>query len=385
MKIWYVFIKNMKEQYRSLWLLILTISTAPFFVLVYYLITQSYVQQYRVLIVNNDRPVMNTGEIWNYSEKLIANALHVDSLPGLVIKTVHSIAEGNVLIRNKKADVLVVLPEDFSAKLAEMKSGMTTGPAKIEFSGDITGMKYMIGSVLFYNILSSFISRETGIGNFIELTEKPVGLSGDRTDFELAVPGLLIFSIIMLMLSASSAMIYESENNTLTRLKIARVPVAGLLGGISAVQLIVGILSVALTLFMALLFGFRYEGSLWLVLPVSVLTSLSMISFCLIIAAFTKTVTQVLIVGNFPLFIFMFFSGAMFPVNARPWFEIGHYEVSVISLMSPSHAISALNKVMLMQEGFSAIIPELVAILLLSVLYAAVGGLFYYRRHLRID
>jgi ABC-type multidrug transport system permease subunit len=187
------------------------------------------------------------------------------------------------------------------------------------------------------------------------------------------------------MLSASSAMVYEAENKTLGRLKITRMSTAELLGGISVIQLFVGIVSVALTLITALFLGFRYEGSLILVFFVSALTSLSIISFCLIIAAFSKTVTQVLIVGNFPLFVFMFFSGAMFPIQAKPWFSVAGYEISLISLLSPSHAVSALNKVLFMQEGFRSIIPEMLSLIILSLIYATIGGWLFYRRHLRIE
>ena len=40
MKLLSVIMKSLKEQIRSFWLLVLTILTAPFFVIVYYLITQ---------------------------------------------------------------------------------------------------------------------------------------------------------------------------------------------------------------------------------------------------------------------------------------------------------------------------------------------------------
>jgi ABC-2 type transport system permease protein len=112
------------------------------------------------------------------------------------------------------------------------------------------------------------------------------------------------------------------------------------------------------------------------------LTTVSIIAFSLFIAAFSKSVTQVLIIGNFPLFIFMFFTGAMFPINITPWFSLNGYGISVISLMSPTHAVSALNKLLIMQEGFSGILPELTCLVLLSILYFLLGIWVYRKRHM---
>ncbi|MBN2215448.1 MAG: ABC transporter permease [Bacteroidales bacterium] len=384
MKLLSIIRKSLKEQYRSFWLLILTVSCAPFFVLVYYLIVESYEQKYRIDIVNNDIQT-KASDSTGYGAPFLHHILHSDTLTSIEIRETETLIEGEERIKSRKTDVLVILPENFSERISDQKKGNISEPVAVEFIGDITSMKYMIGAVWIYSILSEFISTETGLSGLLQLRETPIGVSGNRTDFELSIPGLLIFSIIMLMLSASSAFVYESENKTLARIKITRVSTAELLGGISFVQLLVGIISVALTLITALLLGFRYEGSLVLVLLISVMTSLSIIAFCLIIAAFSKTVTQVLIVGNFPLFVFMFLSGAMFPIQTKTWFPVAGYDISLISLLSPSHAVSALNKVLFMQEGFNAIIPELSSILVLSFIYGIIGGWLFYRRHLRIE
>jgi ABC-2 type transport system permease protein len=384
MKLLSIIRKSLKEQYRSFWLFVLTVSCAPFFVLVYYLIVESYEQKYRIDIVNGDIPEAQTAGT-GFGTQLLNHILHADTLTSFEIRAAKNRAAGEERIKNRKTDVLVILPENFSDKISAYKNGSVSEPVTIEFTGDISSMKYVIGAVWIYSSISEFISSETGISDLMKLQETPVGLSGNRTDFELSIPGLLIFSIIMLMLSASSAMVYESENKTLGRLKITRVSTSELLGGISVIQLLVGIISVALTLITALLLGFRYEGSLVLVLLIAILTSLSIIAFCLIIAAFSRTVTQVLIVGNFPLFVFMFLSGAMFPIQTNTWYSVAGYEISLISLLSPSHAVSALNKVLFMQEGFTAIIPELSSLLILSIIYGIIGSWLFYKRHLQVE
>jgi ABC-2 type transport system permease protein len=179
-------------------------------------------------------------------------------------------------------------------------------------------------------------------------------------------------------------MIAEVENRTMLRLKLSKVSTFELMGGITVIQIVVGLLSVFLTLAVAVALGYHFHGMTLPVLLVVLLTTVSIIAFSLFIAAFSRSVTQVLIIGNFPLFIFMFFTGAMFPMNLTPWFSIKGYGFSVISLMSPTHAVSALNKLLIMQEGLPDIMPEVICLLVLCVVYFAGGIWVYRRRHMLI-
>ena len=144
----------------------------------------------------------------------------------------------------------------------------------------------------------------------------------------MTVPGILIVSLIMLMFTASIAFVSEVENKTILRLKLSKLSAFEFLGGITVVQLIVGIFSVILTLMTALLLGFQYAGSLFTMILVAALTSLSLIAFSLIIAAITKSAAEVLVVGNFPMFLFMFFTGAAFPLKGNAMFNIAGYPLA---------------------------------------------------------
>ena len=66
MKIFSIINKCIKEQLRSFWILILTISFAPFFVLVIYLIDQSTKEKYDITIVNFDKGIQNDTLDFNY-------------------------------------------------------------------------------------------------------------------------------------------------------------------------------------------------------------------------------------------------------------------------------------------------------------------------------
>jgi hypothetical protein len=64
MKFIAVIYKSLVEQFRSFWLLVLTIITAPFFVLVYNLINESYKPSYDIVLVNDDKGIQPVPSTW---------------------------------------------------------------------------------------------------------------------------------------------------------------------------------------------------------------------------------------------------------------------------------------------------------------------------------
>ncbi len=381
MKFLSVIYKSLLEQSRAFWLLVLTVLTAPFFVLVYNLINESYKPSYDIILVNNDHGYnVDTAKPVNLGDSLKAY-ISRSIKEGFTFRESDNRKDGVKKIESKKADVLILIPENFSSLMLGRKD--TSSLPRIEFTGNITDINYIIGAIGVYDGISHFFSIYLETEPQFMMEETPIGSSGNLSDFDLAIPGLLIFSIVMLMLSASSAFVAEVENKTMQRLKLSGVTTFGFLSGVSMVQLLVGVISIILTLLVALAMGFRFEGNWVAFFVVAVLTCISIIAFSLIIAAFTKSISQVLVVGNFPLFLFMFFTGAMFPVNMPVWFKIGDYGVSVIGLMSPTHAVSAMYDLLILQKQLVDTWPQLLCLTVVSMLYFVIGWFFYRRRHMK--
>ena len=80
----------------------------------------------------------------------------------------------------------------------------------------------------------------------------------------------------------------------------------------------------------------------------------------------------------------MFFTGAAFPMQSEALFTLAGYPFTVQGLMTPVHAISALNKALVMNMGLTDILPELIALLVLTVLYFTIGALIFKRRHMQV-
>jgi len=387
MKVIHIISKSLKEQIRSYWVLLLSLSMGPFFIFVYFLIMETTMPQYTILIANKDKGVIIDEQHVNYGNDLIKFFKRFSTDTTAIPLTVMEVADktvGTENLKNKKADALIIIDDSFSQSILKRKAADTTSVVNIEFAGDLSNTNYLISAVWANEIVNEFALNATNNKRIVQLKETALGNSGTASSFDILVPGILIVSLIMLMFTASIAFVSEVENKTIIRLKLSKLRVVDFLAGISTVQLLVGIVSVLLTLLTAIMLGFKYEGSLLMMIFIAGLTSLSIIAFSLIIAALTKTAGEVLVVGNFPMFLFMFFTGAAFPLKSDALFTIAGYPVNIQGLMTPTHAISALNKTLIMNMDFSSIIPELISIIVLTIIYFVIGGMMFKQRHLKL-
>lgn len=384
MKLLSVMRKSAKEQVRQFWILVLTVAMAPFFVGVYFLINETSQPHYDVLLLNEDLGAGAT----NYGALLLDGLRDFKAAELSIPLTVHAVdsrPEALERLQDKKADALIVIPADFTPAVEALMGGESGARVRVEFMGDLTNVQYLVSALWSEELISRYVHEAGQIPRPLEVVETPLGVSGQIDDFDLYVPGILILSVIMLMFSATIALVTEVEHQTMVRLKLSRVSALEFLAGVSLVQIGIGIVSVLLTLAVALALGFDMAGSLALLVLVAVLASISIIAFSLIVAALTRTVNEVLVVGNFPLFLFMFFTGAAFPLEGVTLFTVAGYPVTLQGVMSPTHAISAAQKVLILDMGLRDILPELVALGIVTLAYFVAGLWAFQRRHMRVE
>jgi ABC-2 type transport system permease protein len=382
-----VITKSLKEQIRSYWVLLLSLSMGPFFIFVYFLIIETSKPQYIVLIANLDKGVLINGQHINHGDYLITffKKFKADTIPvPFIVNEATDQITGVKSLKNKQADALIIINDSFSQAVEKRKLNDIKAVPKVQFMGDLTSTNYLISAVWANEVLNEYTLQTTNNKRLIEVNETALGSTAVMNSFDMIVPGILIVSLIMLMFTASIAFVSEVENKTIMRLKLSRLSAFEYLCGISVVQLIIGVVSVLLTLLTALLLGFHFAGSISIMIIIAGLTSLSIIAFSLIIAALTKSANEVLVVGNFPMFLFMFFTGAAFPLKSDTLFTIAGYQINILGLMTPTHAISALNKTLIMNMDISDIIPEILSIIVLTFLYFIIGGIIFNHRHLKL-
>jgi ABC-2 type transport system permease protein len=374
MRLLSVFRKSAREQWRDPLTLSLVLIFAPLVVLLYRLFFPTGSTTYTVLVLNQDAGVQQaTGQVWNAGDDLLAELKQVtyaDGSPMLVVERVTDRAAGEVRIKNHGAQLLLIITPEFSQAL---QAGAVTATATVTYIGDLTQPYYAVAAVMVNSVFESYVKTALGQPMPIRVTEEPLGASGARTEFENYVPGLLIFAVILLVFSAPMAVAREVEAGTLRRLQITRMRSLDFLGGVTLTQVIVGVVALLLALAVALLLGFRSQGPLWAAILIGAIASLSVIGVGLIVACFSRTVTQAFLLANFPLAFFMFFSGAMFPVPRLTLFSIGSQSVALFDILPTSHAVVALQKIFVLGAGLNDVAYELMALTVLAVLYFAIG------------
>ncbi len=387
MRLWSVFLKTLKEQARDTLALSLSLLFAPFFVFLYWLFFPSGSTTYGVMILNHDVSVQLADGATLTGGSQVVEAMkamtYADGNPLLQVSLVTDRAEAETRLKNRDAAALVIVPPDFSQAIRAMQQGREPITTSVTFVGDLTNPYYAVAAVMADAALDQYLQAAAGQQRPIQVAEEPLGASAARTEFENYVPGILVFSVVMLVFLAAMTVTHEVETGTLRRLQITRLTSLDFLGGVSAAIALHGVIAIVLTFLTALALGFHSQGPLWVAMVVGAVTSLSIVGVGLVIACFSRTVSQAFVIANFPLTLFMFFSGAIFPIPRVSLFTLGGRTIGLYDVLPPTHAVVALNKVLTLGAGLEGVTYELTALLVLSVVYLAVGVWLFKRTHLR--
>lgn len=380
-----VFRKSLMEQLRDYWVLIMTVISSPFFVVIYWLMVGGGSTSYNVMVINNDKGIPSQN-IYMGKEivSLLSDIKYKNGNPVLNILQLTHRTKAEMKLQNRDAAALFIIPEDFSEKLVATDS--TAKPCSyITIVGDISNTQYTIAGIMASAGLEEFRKTVLGYTDPIEVREELLGQGLTKTEFENYVPGLIIFSVIMLIYTVAMSVIREIENRTIQRLKISGLTSFQYLTGLSMTQVIVAVISVLLTVFTAVSLGFRFEGSFWLFLLILLLMIINIIGIGLIVVAFSRSAIFVLSAGTFPLFILMFFTGALYPMPRNELFEVAGHMIAWNDFLPPTSAVIALNKVMSLNASFADVKFEITLLSVLSVLYFAAGVWLFRRLHFKMS
>jgi len=381
------FLKTFRENIREWKILILALVFAPFFVYLMYFYFGAANPSYNLLVLDGDRPAsLPDGRVLRYGEELRskwAAAKYPDGKPFFNVRTVGGFEEGQRLLKNREADLLVVIPPDFSRSIRDFRDATGASLVPLKNIGDPSSVRFMVASSFADYISYSAVAAAAGIElpNVVEFQE--IGSGRSPSDFDLYVPALLVLAIIMVMFTAAASIIKEVDKGTITRLVLSKLRPFDFLAAVSLNQVVIGTLALALTYFSAVSVGYRGRGSVLLLLLVGALAILSVIAISVIVAAWMRTIFELLTVGIFPFFILMFFSESMFPVPRLTLFRLAGYTFYANDVLPPALAVKAFNKILNFNAGLGQVGFEVAGIVVLTFLYFAAGLWLFYRRHLR--
>ena len=365
-------VKSVRENVREWGVLLLALLMPAIFIVICYFYFGSGVQTGRILVADLDKKARAQELIRD-----LENTKSSDFGINLSLSFVKDPAEGEARIRSGKADLLLVIPADFSSLVDR---GMKPSVA---VHADLMSSKYGFLAGIVYAVSTAYVSRTTGREPSLEFVEKPLRSAELMNSFDGTVPPILIFSLLTVLFTAAISFIREVEKGTIKRLRLSAVTAFEFLSAISVTQILVSLVCIAFTLALAWGLGYRTSGSILLVLLTGALCGLSVVSLGLIVSVFCGSVRDVMIIGNFPYFFLLFFSGII-PLPVVSLFKIGSVTVTPDHFFPMHYGILAMNRILNFGAGLGDILPELAAVLVLTLVYFAVGLGLFYRRHMRL-
>lgn len=371
MRFFWVFLVSLKQKLRDRVGLLLTVLTAPLFVVLYWLFFNDASAVYRAAILtaaDSDPTEYERG----LTEALTTFSPHGVPFFEMVHMTdehafIKALLEGKVVIG-------ITLDSSFS------KKRITPGAVpKVTLTGNGSSPAYRISAALATKVIDGYASKIERIPSAVQVEEKLLGLSGTRTPFEAYVPGLLVFAVIMLIFSSAMSVAREVETGTLARIRLTPVRSMELLLGLSAVQLLVGGTSMLLTLATAFALGFRSHGSIPLAMGVAALASLATVGIGMVVASLAKSQTRAFLFGSVAMFLLILFSGIVFPRPAVSVLTVGQRKIDLFDALPTTHMGAALEKVMTLGAGAADVSYELVSLLVIGLFSFGLGGWLFAR------
>jgi ABC-2 type transport system permease protein len=380
--------KTFLENLREWKILILALTFAPFFVYLMYAYFGATAPAYRLLVIDRDVATEAGGVApLDAARGLIAawrTAAHPDGRPVFTITEVDDAGAAEARLRNREADLLVVIPRGFSQSLADYRDGKTTAPARLANHGDEGNLRASMAMAVSDFIAFGYVGMVTQVSSPLELDIHRVGSGRPLSEFDLYVPALLVLAIIMVMFTAAASLIKEVDKGTMSRLMLSRLSTAELLTAISLNQVLIGVVTLALTFLAALSVGYRTTGSLLAVLVVGAVTTLGVVALSVLVAAFLNSIFELLTVGCFPFFILMFFSESMIPLPKISLLQVAGHTLYANDVLPTSLAVRAFGKILNHGAGLGGVAFELAVALLLTAFYYVLGTWLFTRRHYRV-
>jgi ABC-2 type transport system permease protein len=362
--------KGLKEGAREPQIALLFLFLPAFFIFVYYLafaqIGNSLASWLKLVAVDQDGG--------RRAASLVA-ALEDSRFEGaaaLSVRREMSLSGARALLAEGGASIILVLPKGFE----------TEGRLVIERdprSDTAAFAETMARGVAEEWAATAKPGQRLGMASRIDYQFLPG--TGTLNDFQLAIPGLLIFGISFGVLTQALFLVRESSRGTLARLRLSPLGAGGFLAGFTLSNLGLSGAQACIAWLAALACGFHAAGGAFI--PVIVLfiyslavTGCGLLTACMTVSEAGAATLCMVFIG--PL---AFLSGAAFPLPAMNLFSAFGKTVSIQDFLPSGHAVTALTDLMVYGRQPSPYSMAGLSILTLALLF--IGALVYRRSRLR--
>lgn len=378
--------KTFLENLREWKVLSLALAFAPAFVYMMHGYYGTATPAYRLAVVNRDARGAGDPAGGESAALLEAwrQARHPDGKPAFTVIERPELKAAQAMVRARDADLLVEIPAGFTASVASHRGGRAGVPARLVNHADERNLRSSMAMAMSDYVAFTQVAARTGARLPLDVSVAPLGAGRPVSDFDLYVPALLTLAIVMILFTAATSLVKEVERGTMARLMLSRLRTAELLAAVSANQVLLGVVALALAYLAALSCGYRSEGSLAALLVVGAVTTLGVVAIAVLCSAFLGSMFELLTVGTFPFFVLMFFSECMFPLPKIPVLALGSHTLYANDILPTTLCVRAFNEILSFGAGLGGVAFELGAILILTAGYFAVGAWLFGRRHQRV-
>lgn len=389
MRVLFILKKCIVEILRDWKILLFSLIFGPMFILIFHTFYSNTQASYNVVVNNADMKVVTKGNVsLNAGDELIKLLRSRRNSDGSIIYSIsleNSKDKALKELKDKKYDVYISIPKDFSESIENRLKNPLESKTKLMLYGDMTSSKYIVPAITIGSISEEFVSSITGTPKTLEFVEKSIVNYKERTDFEATIPAAILLGIIMLLFTSAIALIKEVEAGTIRRLQISKASSKELLIAITVSQLLIGIIAIVLTIFTAItLFHAKSEGSLALVYLISTLCCISIIAIGFILAGFSRSVSDILILGNLPYFLLFLLSGAV-PIPRINILSFGNHSISVSDIFPTTTAMTALKLVMDQGKGLNDVMFEIIMMIVVTIIYFILGIYLFNQKHMKLS
>lgn len=271
-------------------------------------------------------------------------------------------------IEHTRADVVVVIPQDYSKDMVNGKQ-----PQVLIAANAVNGTKGAIGSAYLSQIMASYRSLST------PLAPQTLTLYNPYKNFKLFMIPALFAIVMMLMTGFLPALniVSEKESGTIEQMNVTPVSKWSFILAKLIPYWIIALFVITVCLLLAwLVYGITSSGPLWLIYLLSMLLALFFSSLGLIISNYSDTMQQAVFVMWFFVVIMLLLSGLFTPTRSMPsWSYLTTYINPV------SYFVEAVRTIFIRGGNFLSVWHQVVA---LSTIATFMGGwaiLSYKKNH----
>ncbi len=379
--------KTLIEYLREPQLFLFILSGPPLLVLLWYVIflpAKDRLGDYlKIEVINRDSGTEGAALVD------MLRAVEFDGKPALDVKVVDDEDEGLISLREAKAGLMLIIPSGFTRALEVARSGVGSPiSADIEYVGDTSSFNYVFAKGFIDPYIRGYVQVQSGLGPPVYGNYEFLPGTGTSSDFDAAIPGLLVFSLLFLIISSASSLVQEEMHRTLSRLRLARISGFELVAGVGLAQMVLAVLEVAVGFAVAVALGYGRGTDLlqpmriFLLMAVSILFAVPVVGLGMITAAFSRNDGDAASLGSILLVPMVFLSGILFPMPAVPLFTIGSRIVGLYDLLPSTLASEAIRKAVTLGDPSTLVYP-VAGLLLETVIIVWIGAALYQKRKLR--